>query len=296
MAISTVQATINGQTVTLTHGSGNTWTATITAPGATSRHQTGGYYNVSVVATNTAGTTGTADGASLSGLRLVVKETVKPVITILSPTSGAYSTNNKQPITWTIVDEAGGSGVDPSSIGLKIDGSSVSASAITKTAITNGYSCSYTPASALSDGQHTAQVTGSDYDGNAADAKSTTYTIDTVPPTLNITAPTEGAVVSSASLTVRGTTNDSTSSPVTLTVNGNSVTVAADGSFSTTVTLAEGSNTITIVATDAAGKTTTVTRHVTLDSTVPHITAATISPNPADTGATVVITVTVTES
>lgn len=296
MAINSVKATINGQTVTLTHSTGNTWTAQITAPGATSHHQSGGYYNVSVVATNTAGTTGSADGSTLAGLRLVVKETVKPVITILSPTSGAYVTNNKQPITWTITDEAGGSGVDPSTIGLKIDGSAVSSASIVKTAISNGYSCSYTPPSALSDGQHTAQATGSDYDGNAADAKSTTYTVDTVPPVLNVTAPTEGLIVSSATLTVRGSTNDSTSSPVTLTVNGNAVTVGSDGSFSTTVTLTEGSNTISIVATDAAGKSTTVTRHVTLDTTAPRITAATISPNPADTGETVIITVTITES
>lgn len=296
MAISTVKATINGQTYTLTHGSGNTWTATITAPGATSYHQSGGYYNVSVVATNTAGTTGSADGATLSGLRLVVHETVKPVITILSPTNGAYVTNNKQPITWTVVDESGGSGVDSSSIVLKIDGTSVSASSIVKTAITNGYSCSYTPSSALSDGSHTAQILASDNDGNAADAKSTTYTIDTVPPVLNVSQPTEGAVVSTASIVVSGTTNDSTSSPVTLTVNGSAVTVGSGGAWSTNVSLSSGSNTITIVATDSAGKSTTVTRHVTLDTTVPHITAATITPNPADTGETVIITVTVEES
>lgn len=296
MAISTVTATINGQTYTLTHGSGNTWTATITAPGATSRQQSGGYYNVSVAATNTAGTTGSADGSTLAGLRLVVHETVKPVITILSPTSGAYIISNKPPITWTVVDEAGGSGVDPSTISLKIDGTTVSSSSIIKTAITNGYSCSYTPSSALSDGSHTAQANASDYDGNAATAVSTSFTIDTVPPVLNVTQPTEGMIVSSASLVVSGTTNDATSSPVTLTVNGSTVSVGSGGAWSKTITLTEGSNTITVIATDAAGKSTTVTRHVTLDTTAPHITAATISPNPADTGATMVITVTVEES
>ena len=90
--------------------------------------------------------------------------------------------------------------------------------------------------------------------------------VDTVPPTLNVTSPAEGLVTNNATVTVKGTTNDATSSPVTVKVNGTAVTVDASGNFSTTVTLTEGSNTITVVATDSAGKATTVTRKVTLDT------------------------------
>ena len=128
MAIKTVQAVINGQTYTLAlNSSTGKWEATITAPGKTSYGQSGGYYNVQVKATNDAGTTGTADGSTLTGLRLVVKEKVAPVITILSPSSGAYVSNSKQPVVFTVVDEDGGSGVDLTSLVVKQDGTAPSA-------------------------------------------------------------------------------------------------------------------------------------------------------------------------
>lgn len=288
MAIKTVTVTINGNTYTLTNTSGNTWSATLTAPGATSWNKENHEYPVTITATNTAGTTVTD---STYGVR--VKETVAPVITISSPTGGARVTNNKQPVVFTVVDEAGGSGVNISALVVKQDGATVPASAIKTTAITNGYSVTYTPANALSDGAHTVTITGSDNDGNTAAAKSTSYTIDTVPPALNITSPANNSITNAASCVVAGTTNDATSSPVTLTVNGTVVTVNANGSFSTTITLSEGLNTINIVAKDSAGKTTTVTRTVTLDTSKPAILNITITPNPADTGASMVLTVTV---
>ena len=249
-------------------------------------------------ATNTAGTVTTQNASGLAGLKLVVREKVAPVITILSPTSGAYVINNKQPVTFTIVDEVGGSGVNLASLVVKQDNAVVASSTITSTAITNGYSVTYTPAAALSDGSHTVTVTVSDNDGNAATAKSTTYKVDTVPPTLNITAPANELVTNAASLVVRGTTNDSSSSPVTvkITLRGadqGTVTVGSDGSFSKTLTLTEGSNAIVITATDSAGKSSTVTRTVTLDSSKPVIKSATITPNPVNAGASMVISVVV---
>lgn len=294
MAISQVRANVNGTWYTLTYDSASgAYKATITAPGATSFNQTGGYYSVQVQATNTAGTTATVSGADLDGLRLVVKERVAPVITIVSPSSGAYVTNNKQPIVFNVVDETGGSGVNASSIVVKVDGTTIPH---TTTAIANGFSVTATPSTAMSDGSHTVTIDAKDNDGNAATQKSTTFKVDTVPPTLNVTAPIEGFITNTASLTLTGTTNDSTSSPVTIRVSLNgtdqgSVTVATNGSFSKVITLTNGSNTITVTATDTAGKTSTVTRNVTLDTSVPQITSATITPNPADAGATVVISV-----
>ena len=297
MAIKTVQAVIDGRTYNLTYDSASgKYKATITAPGKTSYNQTGGYYNVTVKATNDAGTTGTADGSTLAGLKLVVKERVAPVITIVSPASGAYVSNNKQPVVFTVVDEAGGSGIDLTTLVVKQDGTAAAASTIKTTAITNGYSVTYTPAAALSDGSHTVTIAVSDHDGNAAVEQSTTYKLDTVPPTLNVTSPTDNLVTATAALTVAGTTNDATSSPVTIAVKLNgtdqgAVTVAANGSFSKQVTLAEGTNTIVVTSTDAAGQVTSITRTVKLDTTVPTIKSATITPNPVDAGATMVITV-----
>ena len=274
MAIKTVQAIINGQSYTLALNSATgKYEATITAPGKTSYNQPGGYYNVQVKATNDAGTVGKADASTLNGLKLYVKEKVAPVITILSPSSGAYVSNSKQPVVFTVTDETDGSGVDLSTLVVKQDDAAVASSALASTAITNGYQVTYTPASALNDGSHTVTINCKDHDGNAAAQKSTTYTVDTVPPTLNVTSPADNLVTASQSLTVAGITN------------------GAGGAFSKTVTLAEGANTIVITATDAAGKVSTVTRNVTLDTSVPVIKSATITPNPVDAGATMVIAV-----
>lgn len=300
MAIQTVQANINGTWHNLTYNPENQrWEATITAPGATSFNQPGGYYNVQVRATNTAGTQGTADGSTLSGLQLIVKETVAPVITITSPSNGARVTNSNQPVTFTVIDEAGGSGVDLESVVVKLDGSAASAGEVTHSAVTNGYSFTYTPASPMGDGSHTVTVDASDNDGNAAAQKSTTFIVDTVAPSLNVTSPTDGLVTNNASMTVTGTTNDATSSPVTVTVQLNSqdqgaVTVESNGSFSKAITLANGANVIVVTSTDQAGKSTSVTINVTLDTSVPQIVSATITPNPVDAGETMVISVQIT--
>ena len=169
MAIKTVKAVLNGQTYTLTYNaSAQKWTATMTAPGTTSYNLSGGYYNVTVQATNDAGTVGTADASTLDGLKLVVKERVAPVITIVSPSSGAYVANSKQPVVFTITDEANGSGVDLATLVVKQDGTAVASSAIRSTAVTNGYQVTYTPASALTDGSHTVTIDCKDHDGNAA--------------------------------------------------------------------------------------------------------------------------------
>lgn len=299
MAIKTVKATINGQTYDLTLNSASgKWEATITAPGKTSYNLAGGYYNVSVEATNEAGTKGSADASTVDGLKLVVKETVAPVITIVSPTAGAYVANSKQPVVFNVTDETGGSGVDISTLVVKQDGTAVAAANITHTAIANGYSVTYTPSAALSDGSHTVTINCKDHDGNAATEKSTTYTVDTVPPTLNVTSPADGLITAASSVTVAGTTNDATSSPVVITISLNgtdqgTVAVGTGGTFSKVITLKEGSNTIIVKAKDAAGKGSSVTRTVTLDTSVPKIKAATITPNPVDTGKTMVISVTI---
>lgn len=301
MAIQTVRANVNGNWYNLTYNDSNgAWEATITAPGATSFNQPGGYYNVQVEATNTAGTQVSADGSTIPGLQFVVKETVAPVITIISPASGAYVTNNLQPVVFTITDESGGSGVDLDSVVVKLDGVTAQASTITNVPITNGYSFTYTPDAPMDDGAHTVTVDATDNDGNAATQQETTFTVDTIAPALNVTSPANGSITNTATAVVTGTTNDAISSPVTVSIllNGTdqgAVTVESNGSFSKTITLAEGSNTIAVTSTDQAGKSTTVTITVTLDTSVPVIQSATITPNPADTGESVIISVVIVE-
>lgn len=298
MAISTVKAVINGQTYTLTYDSASgSYKATITAPtGSSYNHNAGHYFPVSVTAQDTAGNSTSvndSDATLGNSCKLVVKEKVKPVIAVISPTTGSLIGSNKPTFTWEVTDDD--SGIDPDTISIKIDTGSVVTSGITKTAITKGFRCTYTPSTALSDGAHTAYFNVSDHDGNTATQVSTAVTVDTTPPVLTISAPVDNLVTNNASCVVSGVTNDSLSSPVTVKVNGKAVSVSGDGSFSTTVTLTEGVNTITVIATDGAGKTSTVTRTVTLDTKAPVISEITIAPNPVDAGATYLITVKVTD-
>ena len=302
MSVKTVQATINGQTYNLTLNSATgAYEATITAPSKSSYPLNGHYYPVSIRAEDTAGNVTTKDATDStigSALRLTVKEKVAPVIAITAPTASAFMTNNKPVITWTITDDD--SGVNPDTIKLTIDSGTAITSGITKTASGKGYTCSYTPGTALSDGSHTIKVDAKDFDGNAAAQKSVTFKIDTVPPVLNVTAPTDGLVTKNPTCNVTGNTNDATSSPCTVTIKLNngtaaSVTVNADGTFSKSLTLVEGLNTITVVSRDSAGKTNTITRKVTLDTKAPVISEPTLVPNPVDAGKTFVLSVKVTD-
>ncbi|MBR4419347.1 MAG: hypothetical protein IKT32_00545 [Clostridia bacterium] len=294
-AIQSVIATINGQTYTLNYNSStDSYEASITAPTVTSYNQTGHYYPITVTATDVAGNSATInDKHSTFGtnLQLRVKETVKPVITLNSIGTGAILTTNAPLVEFTVTDT--GAGVNKDSVVLKIDNKTMSLG--TPTAVTNGFKFSYS-ASGLSDGAHTIIIDASDNDGNAAQTFTRSFTIDTVPPTLNITAPTDNLATNANSVTVTGATNDATSSPVTVAISVNgvdagTVTVGANGAFSKTVTLQSGENRIVITATDAAGKSTTITRNVLFDTSAPEFSSVTVAPNPVNTGATYTITV-----
>lgn len=303
MAVKTVQAIINGTTTTLTlNSSTGLYEGNVTAPSKSSYNvNSGHYYPVTIKATDDAGNTTTVndtDSSLGSSLKLTVKEKTAPVITITSPTESAKLTNNKPTIQWKVTDAD--SGVNPGTIGITIDSGSKITSGITKTAITNGYQCSYAVSTALSDGSHTIKINASDYDGNAATQKTVNFSVDTVPPTLSVTSPANNLITNSQTITVAGTTNDATSSPVTLTMKLNSgtaetVTVGSNGAFSKSLTLAEGTNTIVITAKDSAGKTSSITRTVTYDADAPVISEVSVTPNPASTGDVLSISVKVTD-
>ena len=304
MAISTVRVQINGTWTNLTYNSSTgAYEATITAPSTTSYNRTGGYYPVTVEATNTVGTKTTVNDSHATlgnSCKLRVRETAKPTVTVVSPTSGARVTSNKQPVVFNVVDESGGSGIDVNSIVVMLDDREQNELTLEKTAITNGYRYTFIPGAVLSDGDHRFSAQVSDFDGNTSNAVSIVFTVDTVAPSLNIISPAEGMATASTSVVVSGTTNDATSSPVTLTMALDSgaaqaVTVASNGSFTITFSnLGHGNHKIVIVAKDAAGKTTTITRNFSVDTSAPVISRITIAPNPADAGSTMKISVVVT--
>ncbi len=101
-------------------------------------------------------------------------------------------------------------------------------------------------------------------------------------PTLELTSPEEGLSVENGAIPVRGSTTDATSvsvsaiytgpapgqvappSPTPAAIPAATVTLADDGSFSTAVDLTQGSWTITVTAAGEEGKSTTLSRTVTV--------------------------------
>lgn len=305
-----VKATIYGQEYSLVYDSSKgLYEAVITAPSDSSYpFNTEHYFPVSISATDEAGNVTTisdTQGDFKDNLKLYAKEQIKPTITEISPSNGAYIGTSNPLIKFTVLDNSNGqssgfSGIDPSSISLVIGSTTIGASEITRRSITGGYECSYAPTSAITDGSCTITIMAADYDGNQSEPAIVTFTVDTIPPVLDVTSPEGDITTNSTKILVSGKTSDASASPVSveIKVNGTSqgaATVSADGSFSKEVEISEGVNTVTIISTDKAGKSSSVTRMVTLKTTGPVFKTVTLSPNPVNCGTTYTITVTFEE-
>ena len=255
MAITQVRAQFNGQWYMLTYNEDARAYQTTITPDTFSGGQPDGYYDVTVEATNDSGVVVTTDGDNLLGLRLVVRETIQPILTLVSPE------------TWTAQDNDGGSGIDPDSAMVKLDGKAVPAEQVSVTAGAGGtYTITYTPGAALAEGPHTVQAGISDNDGNTATMEAN-YIVDTVPPALSALLSFEEVVVDPYTVTITGQTNDATAPPVTMTVMDNGAvaghpTVGPDGRFSFLLNLEVGENNVTVVAKDGAGLTTTASYYI----------------------------------
>ncbi|MBN1407519.1 MAG: hypothetical protein JW956_07015, partial [Calditrichaceae bacterium] len=87
-------------------------------------------------------------------------------------------------------------------------------------------------------------------------------------PELVLQQPAQGLITNDANIAVSGSVDDANT---VVTVNGEPVTVQADGSFTTTITAVEGQNTITVVATNVENNSRTEIRNIILDTTKPAI-------------------------
>ncbi|NTX62946.1 Ig-like domain repeat protein [Myxococcus sp. CA051A] len=118
----------------------------------------------------------------------------------------------------------------------------------------------FTPATPLGQGPHTATATATDAAGNESDASApTSFTVDTEAPEAPvITAPASGATIATATPVFEGTAEPF--AQVTVVVDGDvvgTVTADIDGHWSlpSPDTLAEGPHTVEATATDSAGNT-----------------------------------------
>lgn len=303
MAVKSVVVKLNGQDYTLEYNEGEAaYILQTNAPFETSYNQPGHYYPATLVATDTAGNVTTYDSEDETfgqALRLEVNEKTPPVIDITSPGSGAIIASDKPTITFTLDDEANGSGVNLDTLALKIDSGEPighNAAGMTCTPTETGYTCSYQVQTPLSAGSHVVTIDVQDNDENQAVQKSVTFTVDTSTPTLDVTYPTEGLETNQPEMTVQIKTNSSDMASVTLEMKLNDVdqgaiTVESDGTANKAITLQEGQNTIYVKATAANGLFTEVTRHVTLDTVGPVVESIELIPNPVSVGGTLMIRV-----
>lgn len=230
-----VGVSVNGVSASL---SGETFTASVPL--------SGGQNTITATATDTVGNTA-------QDTVTVARATSGPSLVITSPVDGSATNVQTIPVTGTVSDSVSTvSGVTVNGVQAAVTGGTFSASVT------------------LSNGQNTITVVA----GNAVGLSTTeivAVTLDTDNPVLNVTSPTDGAILSSNTVPVSGTATDATSGIASLTVNGATVPVGTDGSFSANVAMPDGAGSITVTATDRAGNTTQVTRSITVDTSPPQL-------------------------
>lgn len=277
MALTQVRAKFGNAWTVLTYNSATGRYEGSITPTATSSGQTGGYYSITIEAKNATGQTATVSGEQWQSLRLVVQDTVAPVLTVTSPANNLVTAAESVTVSGTATDSVGLSSV-------KVNGSAVTVAA-------NG---SFSKSVSLSGGQNTITVVAEDTSGNKTTV-TRKVTRATNGPTLTITSPAAGALIRASTVTVTGAVSDSVSPVKSVTVNGVNATIS-NGTYSATVSLTEGSNTLTVVAKNNVDLSTTATRSVTRDTTAPTLNVTAPANNLITAAASVTVSGTVSDA
>jgi len=177
----------------------------------------------------------------------VVLDTVAPVITIAFPAEGFNTNIPTQTITGSLSKQAA----------LTMNGE----------AVLVDESLAFSKQVILTEGQNVFNFNATDSAGNTS-SHVLNVVLDTVAPVITIAAPQEGFLTNVSSQTITG----SLGKQAVLTINGETVPVAGDLSFSKDVILTEGSNEFLLSAIDTAGNTTSSILHLILDTGAPVIT------------------------
>ena len=168
-------------------------------------------------------------------------DTTPPVVTITSPLA-SFSTYDS---TVSLAGTADDSGLNATGVqSVTVNGTPANYNATTHQWSVASF--------ALSFGQNHIVVTAVDgaSPANQAQAEVTITRLQLQPPTLTITTPLNGAVVSSSTITIAGSVSSDLPNGLSLTVNGTNTPITG-GQFTRTVQLTQDSNTISVVATDA---------------------------------------------
>ncbi len=245
-------------TLSASVGAGGAWSVT-----PSSALTPDGIYTARAQQSDAAGNTGFSSPSTFT------VDTTPPVVTLTAPANGSY-TNTAAP---TFSGAAGTVSGDDATITVKVyAGSGVSGSPVAtlSASVGAGGAWSVTSSSALTpDGIYTARAQQSDAAGNTGFSSSSTFTVDTTPPVVTLTAPTNGVSTNDATPTYSGSGGTATGDLSTVTVkvySGSSasgtpvqtlIATASGGAWSVPGSgpLADGSYTARAQQSDAAGNT-----------------------------------------
>ncbi|MCE2399802.1 hypothetical protein J4G08_02815 [Candidatus Poribacteria bacterium] len=172
-----------------------------------------------------------------------------PKVSIQTPTAGQVYEHGMPIITGDF------SGANPVAVNLSVDGIAVMAS------VNENDEFSYTPAGALSDGEHTVAVEITDANGRTAQT-STMFMVDIPGPTVAILSPAAGQEYEHGSPVVRGEFGGETDVELTLAINGEAAEATVEGNkftYTPDPSLDDGEYTIVAQTMDTNGKTSTAT-------------------------------------
>jgi hypothetical protein len=238
-----------------------------------------GTYTAQASQSDSAGNTGTSSASTFT------VDTVAPVVSLTAPADGS-STNQSKP---SFAGAAGTSSGDLSTVTVRIYSGSTASGApvqtLTTTAAAGAWSVA--PSTSLTDGTYTAQASQSDSAGNTGMSSAITFTVDTVAPTVTLTAPVDGSSSNHAKPSFSGAAGTATGDSSTITVkiySGNTATgspvqtlttTAAAGAWSVapSTSLTDGTYTAQASQSDSAGNTGISTANTfTVDTTPPAVT------------------------
>jgi hypothetical protein len=176
-----------------------------------------------------------------SSATLTVTGTAPPTVTITSPANLSYLNISPTTVTGTVSDSA-----------ATVVINSISAPVVNGT---------FTASIPLAEGPNILTATTASASGSTGTA-SITVTLDTTPPHVTITSPTDQFITTASTMSISGNVNDTVvgtvnSQQAQVTVNGTSAQVANRTFLAANITLNMGVNTIRAVAVDRVGNSAT---------------------------------------
>ncbi len=188
---------------------------------------------------------------SVSGVYKIDK--VSPEINITAPINNSYVNKSSVTVWWKGEDSLSGI----SNYEIYVDGNFVGNTTV------DSYTLN------LVDGVHTIEVKALDNAGNS-NSSEITFTVDTQPPSIKITSPTDGAVINSKNVTITWTGSDQNLDHYSIYLDG--ALIANTNNTTYNLSVDEGNHIVKVYAYDKAGNSNSSEVKFTVDLTGPKIT------------------------